>query len=104
MASRVNARSAQLSTLRAIMSPYEPSYATYLKLSIGAFLAFLSLVFVRRRWLSSLSDIPGPFLGSFSVLWQIIHAIKGHTEEETISLHRKYGTTISLNAEPLNCI
>jgi hypothetical protein len=67
------------------------TYVTYLQLVAGALLAFATVTFVRRRWFSSVSDIPGPFLGSFSVLWQIVHAIKGHTEEETIAEHRKHG-------------
>lgn len=63
----------------------------YLKIAIGAILAAIVGICVRRRYFSSISDIPGPFLGSFSVLWQIVHAIKGHTEEETIAEHRKHG-------------
>lgn len=73
------------------MSVEGHTYATYLKLVAGAVLTFVALIFVHRRWFSSISDIPGPFLGSFSVLWQILHAIKGHTEEETIAEHRKHG-------------
>jgi hypothetical protein len=67
------------------------NYAIYLKLVAGAFVTLVALVFTRRRYFSSISDIPGPFLGSFSVLWQIRHAIKGHTEEETIAEHKKHG-------------
>lgn len=54
-------------------------------------LASVVAVAVKRRWFSPVSSIPGPFLGSFSVLWQIWNTIKGHTEEETIALHKKYG-------------
>jgi hypothetical protein len=57
-------------------------------------LAILVAIFVKRCWFSSISDIPGPFLGSFSVLWQIWNSIKGHTEAETIALHRKHGWSI----------
>jgi hypothetical protein len=67
------------------------SAATYLGLAAGTAAAFVFVLFVRRRWFSSISDIPGPFLGSFSVLWQIIHAFKGHTEEATIAEHKKHG-------------
>ncbi|RDL36418.1 Uncharacterized protein BP5553_05770 [Venustampulla echinocandica] len=35
---------------------------------------------VRRRYYSPLSDIPGPFFASFSVIWQLWHIIKCHTE------------------------
>jgi len=73
------------------MSLEEHSLAPYLKLVASVAVTFIALTFVRRRWFSPISDIPGPFLGSFSVLWQIVHAIKGHTEEETIAEHRKHG-------------
>jgi hypothetical protein len=72
-------------------------YATYLTLAVGAVLAFVTLIFIRRRYFSSISDIPGPFLGSFSVLWQIVHAIKGHTEEATIAEHKKHGKHSSIS-------
>jgi len=53
----------------------------------------LTLVFVRRRYFSPLSDIPGPFVASFtSSLWQLWHIIKGHTEAAVIELHQKYGS------------
>lgn len=70
---------------------FTDTYASILKLASGALLSFAVLIFIRRRYFSSISDIPGPFLGSFSVLWQIVHAIKGHTEEETIAEHKKHG-------------
>ncbi|PMD32987.1 cytochrome P450 [Hyaloscypha variabilis F] len=72
------------------------SAATYLGLAAGTAAAFVFVLFVRRRWFSSISDIPGPFLGSFSVLWQIIHAFKGHTEEATIAEHKKHGDFVRI--------
>lgn len=73
------------------MSVERYTYAAYLGVLSTVGLAFVALTLVRRRWFSSISDIPGPFLGSFSVLWQILHAFKGHTEDETIQEHRKHG-------------
>lgn len=45
-----------------------------------------------RRYCTSIRDIPGPFLASFSSLWQVLQILKGHTEAEILELHRKYGT------------
>lgn len=60
--------------------------------TIGIGLALLLLVvIIRRRYFSPVSDIPGPFVASFSLLWQFYHVIDGHTEKATIELHRKYG-------------
>lgn len=49
-----------------------------------------------RRYLTALRDIPGPFLASFSSLWQVYHLFKGHTEEEIIKLHKKHGVLSAL--------
>ena len=54
-------------------------------------IAALVFVFYRRRYLSKLSDIPGPFIASFSVLWQVIHIIKGDIDRESSKLHDQYG-------------
>ena len=65
-----------------------------LTLVSGASLAFVVLTIIRRRYFSPISDIPGPFLASFSVLWQIKHVLKGHTEQVTIAEHKKHGGLI----------
>jgi hypothetical protein len=48
--------------------------------------------FVRRRYFSPLSDIPGPFVASFSAsLWHLWHIWKGHVEVAVIEQHQKHG-------------
>lgn len=57
-------------------------------------LALVSSVFARaiiRRYWTSIWDIPGPLLASFSNLWQVLQILRGHTEAETIRLHQKHG-------------
>lgn len=57
-------------------------------------LALVSSVITRaivRRYWTSIRDVPGPLLASFSNLWQVLQILKGHTEAETIKLHRKHG-------------
>lgn len=61
-------------------------------------LALVSAVFVRaifRRYWTSIRDVPGPLLASFSTLWQVVQILKGHTESETIRLHKQYGKLVS---------
>lgn len=58
---------------------------------IVVILASIITVFVKRRYFSSISDIPGPFAASFSLLWQLWQIVKGHTEVATIEQHRKHG-------------
>lgn len=48
-------------------------------------------VAIRRRYLSALSDIPGPFLASFSLLWQLWQIVGRHTERAVIEQHKKHG-------------
>lgn len=54
-------------------------------------LVLSAVVFVRRRYSKGLSDVPGPFLASFSILWQVWHVIKGDIEWESIRLHKEHG-------------
>ncbi|KAL2807762.1 cytochrome P450 [Aspergillus granulosus] len=53
-------------------------------------------VVLKRRYLSSLRDIPGPFLASISSLWKIQQIIRGHTEEEMLALHKKHGDFVRI--------
>ncbi|KAJ5552488.1 hypothetical protein N7494_001866 [Penicillium frequentans] len=57
-------------------------------------LAFVAVAVARaffRRYWAPIKDIPGPFLASFSNLWLVLQILKGHTEAETIKLHKKHG-------------
>lgn len=57
-------------------------------------LVLVGLVVVRailRKYWTPIRDIPGPFLASFSKLWQVYHLWKGHIEEELIQLHKEHG-------------
>ncbi|RYP56588.1 hypothetical protein DL769_009907 [Monosporascus sp. CRB-8-3] len=68
--------------------------ASWLPLSVH-FLLFLVpvlfLVFVRRRYFSPLSHIPGPFLASFSRLWHLRQIWNGDQNLALIKAHDKYG-------------
>ncbi len=55
-------------------------------------LLIVVLIALRRRYLSPVSDIPGPFFATFSIFWKLRHIVKGHLEEETINLHKKHGS------------
>lgn len=62
----------------------------------GSYAAFLVAVYIvsvaiRRRHFSTISDIPGPFLASFSTLWEIWEIIAGHIEVTVMALHERHG-------------
>ncbi|KAJ5459879.1 uncharacterized protein N7458_001431 [Penicillium daleae] len=46
---------------------------------------------ILRRYWTSIRDIPGLLLASFSTLWQVLQILKGYTEVETIRLHKEHG-------------
>ena len=48
-------------------------------------------LFVWRRYLSAISDIPGPFLASLSRIWHIHRILKGDQNLELIRLHDVHG-------------
>jgi hypothetical protein len=70
------------------MGGADPATSSFTSVVVVAALLLLTVI-VRRRYFSPISDIPGPFVASLSLLWQFYHIVKGHTEEETIQLHRK---------------
>jgi hypothetical protein len=45
------------------------TYATHLTLISSAILAFIALTLVCQRYFSFINDTPGPFLGSYFILW-----------------------------------
>lgn len=51
----------------------------------------LVAVVLKRRYVTSIRDVPGPFLASFSSLWQVWRCWKGDGADEWVRLHRKHG-------------
>ena len=60
--------------------------------AVSAVVAVLGVA-VRRRYFSPISDIPGPFWGSFSLLWQLHKIFTKHTERATICAHKRWGAS-----------
>lgn len=58
-------------------------------------LILIAVIALKRRYATSIRDIPGPWLASISSLWQVYQLIKGHTEQEIVKLHRRHGPCIS---------
>lgn len=54
-------------------------------------LLILVLISLKRRYLTSISDVSGPFFASFTGLWQIYQLLKGDEHIAMIELHRKLG-------------
>ena len=73
----------------------ELSGLTWLQLAGLLIVALLTLC-VYRRYLSPISDVPGPALASVTRLWHIRNIIKGDQNLELIRLHDQHGKLFSL--------
>ncbi|KAI1848539.1 hypothetical protein JX265_013787 [Neoarthrinium moseri] len=62
---------------------------TWPSLVISALSIVLPLLVARRYW--QLSDIPGPFLASFTRLWHVRHIIIGDQNLKLVELHKEHG-------------
>lgn len=81
-------------------SAWLPGSLTSLPVSLPFLLfVFVVAIAVKRRYATSIRDIPGPWLASISSLWQVYQLIKGHTEQEIVKLHRRYGPCISTGSQ-----
>lgn len=58
---------------------------------VGLLLAWFLGSCIWYRYLSPISDIPGPFLASFSRLWLIQSLLRGRSAIELSELHERYG-------------
>ncbi|KAH7126607.1 cytochrome P450 [Dendryphion nanum] len=67
----------------------------YLLASLGA--ALLAFVVFQRRYLSNISDVPGPFIASFSRAWQLWRIIKGDIDRQCSALHEQYGPFVRIS-------
>lgn len=65
-------------------------------------LAYVVVTAVQRQYFSPISDIPGPFLASVSIFWQIWQIARGHTAKSTINLHEKRGMAPSFKSSQLS--
>ena len=63
--------------------------------SSGLVLLILS-VFIRQRYFSAISDIPGPVLGTFGTCFQLWEICKGRINETFLHLHQEYGMNHSI--------
>ncbi|KAJ3546856.1 hypothetical protein NM208_g1799 [Fusarium decemcellulare] len=61
----------------------------------------LSLL-VWRRYLSGISDIPGPFAASFTRLWHMNRILKGDQNLELIRLHEKHGHFVRVSYDEVS--
>ena len=67
---------------------------------ISGLVLFVSLVFIRQRYFSVISDIPGPFLGTFGTCFQLWEISRGRINQKLAHLHREYGMKISVTDPP----
>ena len=67
-----------------------------LQLVSSALVLLLLSVFIRQRYFSAISDIPGPVLGTFGTCFQLWEICKGRINETFLQLHQEYGMNHSI--------
>lgn len=63
---------------------------------LAAVLLMLLTIAIRRRYFSTLSQVPGPFLASVSRLWHLVRIIKGRVNQDIVELHNQYGPFVRI--------
>lgn len=56
-------------------------------------LSVVIAIIVWRRYFYSISDVPGPFLASFTRLWHLIRIFVGDQNLRMVELHDKHGVS-----------
>ncbi|KAI1095697.1 benzoate 4-monooxygenase cytochrome P450 [Rostrohypoxylon terebratum] len=51
---------------------------------------------LHTRYRTGLSNIPGPFLASFSNLWKVLSVYRDEMPQKNIAVHRKYGPVVRI--------
>ena len=75
--------------------------AIYLLIAICLALS-LSTITIYRAYFHPLSNYPGPFLWSISLLPQAYHLFRGHLPREILKLHDKYGPVVRIASNELS--
>lgn len=88
------------SIFKALEAPRSSALLSWPSLVAEVFLVFTATI-IWRRYLHPLSDIPGPWLASFSRLWHIRHIWVGDQNTRLIALHEKYGEGPSFPSSPV---
>lgn len=57
---------------------------------------FITVIIFRRRFLSPISNVPGPFLASITRIWHVFQIFKGKHNHVTTGLHEKYGPFVRI--------
>lgn len=65
----------------------------------GTAIVGLFTLLVWRRYFSPISDVPGPFVASFTRLWHMHRILKGDQNLELIRLHETHGDNLPFVTE-----
>ncbi|RDA92498.1 hypothetical protein CP533_6475 [Ophiocordyceps camponoti-saundersi (nom. inval.)] len=70
---------------------------------LGVQLSLLALLLILfRRYVSHLSDIPGPFIASFTRLWHAWHIVIGDMPVQLLRLHEKHGHFVRISHDEIS--
>ncbi|MCJ1385975.1 hypothetical protein MMC17_009100 [Xylographa soralifera] len=72
------------------------SYLQILAAMFFSFSIFIVVAVIRRIYFSPISDIPGPFIARFSILWQLWVTATGQAGPAIVALHKKHGKFVRI--------
>ncbi|MCJ1414106.1 hypothetical protein MMC32_000431 [Xylographa parallela] len=72
------------------------SYLQVLGALLLFFSAFIVVAVIRRIYFSPISDIPGPLVARFSILWQLWVTATGQLGPAIVALHKKHGKFVRI--------
>lgn len=73
-----------------------------LKAVLATVVVGLVTLAIKRSFFSPLSDIPGPFVASFTRLWHLYRIIKGRVSEDTLELHDRHGPFVRISPDEVS--
>lgn len=68
-----------------------------------AFAGVIAIV-VWRKYFYNISDVPGPFLASFTLLWHLVRIFIGDQNLRMIELHDKHGVSVPKRHSTVTCL
>lgn len=79
-------------------NPMDLLSSTSLRYLIALFVGSLIVRSIKRRYLTALRTVPGPFAASVTRAWRIKEVYYGHIEQTELKLHELHGMILGLTS------
>lgn len=76
---------------------------TWSYICVQAFAGIIAII-IWRKYSYTISDVPGPFLASFTRLWHLVRIFVGDQNLRMIELHDKHGMSVPKRHSTVTCL